>query len=499
MYEAVVDEVDKSAETLPRFHTEWNFINLTHYPRFLDGTFFKINKTKTEAAGAGQKVSAYCKACPNKLITGQINSTSNFLKHLRNVHPSLVQKYEKYKESKGRQRKGDQTQQPRALEKQTLKNLVEGLAPGKRDQHQKTGSKENTPSCNVSIGNIIKSSSIYKYWECNRSAAPYKIRPQNVDGKVGVICVSKMYRDIFNETVQEDFTLKIFSGLHGTVVLILGIFLMYLLSALGNLIIIVVVCSAPRLHTPMYFFLCNLSIQDLLYVSNILPKLLVIQVTGKTQISFLECFTQMFVFAVCVDTEYYLLTCMAFDRYVAICIPLRYSIIMNKRVYITLALISWMASFLNALLYVFLISHFSFCDPKSISNFFCDIKALIKLSCSDVTLMNNVLWIEEYVIGLLPFAMILTSYVFIISTILKIKTSATRLKVFSSCSSHLTVVFLFCGTSLSLYMKPDSKDSSEIEMSLSLLYVGVVPALNPLVYSLRNREVLMILRPRIIH
>ncbi|KAM3926819.1 olfactory receptor 13F1-like [Leptodactylus fuscus] len=309
-----------------------------------------------------------------------------------------------------------------------------------------------------------------------------------------------MYRDIFNETFEGDFTLGTFSGPHSSsLVLILGILLMYLLSVLGNLIIIVVVCAAPRLHTPMYFFLCNLSIQDIIYVSNILPKLLVIQVTGETQISFLECLTQMFVFAACADSEFSLLAFMAFDRYVAICIPLRYSIIMNKRVYVTLALISWMASFLNSSLVVFLISHFSFCDSKYIGHFFCDVKALIRLSCSDVTLMNYVLWIEEYVVGFLPFVMILTSYAFIMYTILKLKTSATRLKVFSSCSSHLMVVFLFFGTSLSLYMKPDSKDSTELDMSLSLLYVGVVPALNPLVYSLRNREVLKILRPRIFH
>ncbi|XP_075129321.1 olfactory receptor 1500-like [Leptodactylus fuscus] len=298
-----------------------------------------------------------------------------------------------------------------------------------------------------------------------------------------------------NETFYGDFTLQTFSGPHSSsIVLILGIFLMYLLSVLGNLIIIVVVCLSSHLHTLMYFFLCNLSIQDLASVSNVLPKLLVIQVTGETQISFLECLTQMFAFAACAESEFFLLAFMAYDRYVAICIPLRYSIIMNKRVYVTLALLSWIVSFLNSSLYVILISHLTFCDTKLISHFFCDIKALIKISCSDITLVNKMMWIEEGIIGFLPFAMILTSYAFIISTIVKLKTSATRLKVFSSCSSHLTVVFLFCGTSLSLYLKPDSKDSSELDMSLSLLYVGVVPALNPLVYSLRNREVLKVLR-----
>ncbi|KAM3926820.1 olfactory receptor 5V1-like [Leptodactylus fuscus] len=304
-----------------------------------------------------------------------------------------------------------------------------------------------------------------------------------------------MYGNIINETFYGDFILQTFSGPQSSsIVLILGIFLMYLLSVLGNLIIIVVVCSAPRLHTPMYFFLCNLSIQDVVYVSTVLPKLLVIQVTQETHISFLECFTQMFVFVACVDTEYYLLGFMAFDRYVAICIPLRYSIIMNKSVCNTLALISWTAGYWNSLLFAFLISHLSFCDPKRISHFFCDIKALIRLSCGDVTHVNIGLLLETCVMGGFVFAIILTSYAYIISTILKLKTSATRMKVFSSCSSHLTVVFLFCGTVLTVYMRPDSKDSTELDKILSLLYVAVVPTLNPLVYSLRNKEVLNALK-----
>ncbi|XP_075715656.1 olfactory receptor 5V1-like [Rhinoderma darwinii] len=300
---------------------------------------------------------------------------------------------------------------------------------------------------------------------------------------------------IINNTIYGDFNLKIFPTTETVLfVLTMGVVLMYLLSILGNLIIIAVVCAAPRLHTPMYYFLCNLSVQDVAYASSILPKLLAIQITGETQISFLGCFIQMFIFAACMDTEYFLLASMAYDRYVAICIPLKYSIIMNKRVCTMLALTSWTAGLLNSLLYIFLISHLSFCDSRYISHFYCDIKALIRLSCSDITYVNSVILVEGFIIGFLPFAMILTSYCFIISTIMKIKTSATRLKIFSSCSSHLTVVFLFCGTSLSVYMKPDSKSSTEVDMMLSLLYVAVVPALNPLVYSLRNREVLNVLR-----
>ncbi|XP_069815513.1 olfactory receptor 2T3-like [Dendropsophus ebraccatus] len=270
----------------------------------------------------------------------------------------------------------------------------------------------------------------------------------------------------------------------------LGIFLIYLLSMLGNLTIVAVVFSAPRLHTPMYFFLCNLSIQDIVYASSVLPKLLVIQITGDTRTSFLQCFTQIFVFVACVDTEFYLLAPMAVDRYIAICMPLKYSTIMSKTMCTILALASWTSGLLSTLLFVILISHLSFCDSKHISRFFCDVKVLLKLSCSDVTLAKTMIFIELFTVGLLPLAMIVTSYSFIISIILKIKTSARRKTVFSSCSSYLMVVFLFFGTSISIYMKPDSERFTEVDMMLSLLYVAVVPALNPLVYSLRNREVM---------
>ncbi|KAG9468920.1 hypothetical protein GDO78_021668 [Eleutherodactylus coqui] len=218
---------------------------------------------------------------------------------------------------------------------------------------------------------------------------------------------------------------------------------------------------APQLHTPMYFFLCNLSTLDMVYVSSILPKLLDFQITGKTGISFIKCFTQLFMSVACVDTEFLLLSSMAFDRYVAICVPLKYSIIMNRRACLILSIVPWTIGVLNSLLYVFLISHLSFCDSKYIIHFYCDIKALLRTSCSDIR---------------------------------HIKTTARRLKIFSSCSSHLTVVLLFCGSSLSVYMSPDSKNSTELDIMLPLLYVAVVPALNPLVYSLRNKDVLDVLR-----
>lgn len=322
----------------------------------------------------------------------------------------------------------------------------------------------------------------------------------NLPEDISNIFTLQMYVKVINASFHEDFHLLAFSGLENvSYALILCILLMYLLCMFGNLIIIAVVWAAPRLHTPMYFFLCNLSTLDMAYVSTILPKLLDFQITGRTRISFTSCFTQLFMSVACVDTEFLLLASMALDRYVAICVPLKYSIIMNKRVCIILSLTPWTIGALNSLLFVILISHLSFCDYKHIIHFYCDMKALLRISCSDIRHVNIVILSEGYTLGLIAFGMILTSYVFIISAILKIKTSARRLKIFSSCSSHLTVVLLFCGSSLSVYMNPDSTTSTELDMMLSLLYVAVVPALNPLVYSLRNKDVLDVLRiPRLI-
>ncbi|KAM4749136.1 olfactory receptor 2A12-like [Rhinophrynus dorsalis] len=293
-----------------------------------------------------------------------------------------------------------------------------------------------------------------------------------------------------NNTICRPFQLLAFSRTAVFQVgLFIGILLMYLLTTLGNVLITALVCVTSQLHTPMYFFLCSLSVQDIVYVSAILPKLMDITITGNTSISFAGCLTQLFVFSFCVCTEFFLLTFMAFDRYVAICIPLRYSIIMNIRVCILMASASWIIGLFNSFPYPLIISKLPFCNSQEINHFFCDLKAVLKLSCSESPFLKYFMFMDYVFLGFLPFLQILTSYVFIIFTIIKIQTSAGRIKSFSSCSSHLTVVLLFFGTSISLYMKPESEHSQEQDKLLSLLYVALVPMLNPLVYSLRNREV----------
>ncbi|KAE8619450.1 hypothetical protein XENTR_v10009783 [Xenopus tropicalis] len=293
-----------------------------------------------------------------------------------------------------------------------------------------------------------------------------------------------------NSTSQKDFHLLAFSlFVEDQPLLFMGLLIIYLLALFGNLLIIVLVCLVPQLHTPMYFFLCNLAAQDIISVSAFLPKLMAITITGDTSISFPSCITQIFLFAFCTDTDFFLLATMAYDRYVAICIPLRYYLIMNARVCLLLVAIAWILYIPNSLCYSLLFSYLSFCKSRELNHFFCEPKILLEISCSDTSHIKQLMLVEIPFVGILPFVLILTSYVYIIATIIKLRSSAARLKAFSSCSSHLTVVLLFCGTSIGIYIKPDSENSQEQEKFLSLLYIGFVPLLNPLVYSLRNQQV----------
>ncbi|XP_053545678.1 olfactory receptor 1G1-like [Bombina bombina] len=293
-----------------------------------------------------------------------------------------------------------------------------------------------------------------------------------------------------NASLTEFFLVSFFATTNNQAVVCTGVFIMYLLAVLGNLMIITVVCLVSQLHTPMYFFLCNLSVDDIVYVSTVLPKVLVTTVTGITSISITRCIVQMFFFASCVAVEFFLLAFMAYDRYVAICIPLHYLLIMNKMACILLASSSWFLGAILSLIFTLMVTNLTFCDVQDINHFFCDPQTVIKISCSDTTYIILYTSFVGILVGCCPFILIITSYMYIISTILKIQTSGGRSKVFSSCSSHLMVVILYYGTSLSMTMKPKSENSQKLDIILSLLYIAVVPVLNPLVYSLRNREVM---------
>ncbi|KAG9469557.1 olfactory receptor 1G1-like [Eleutherodactylus coqui] len=295
--------------------------------------------------------------------------------------------------------------------------------------------------------------------------------------------------DCKNVTVTEFYLTPFSNSKMNEILIFIGFLFMYLLAVVGNLIIIALICSTPQLHTPMYFFLCNLSSIDVIYVSAILPKMLSIILTGNKAITFFGCIIQLYFFMFCAVTENFILTCMAYDRYVAICSPLHYALIMTKKLCLIIAISYLIISAMNSLILTLLVSTLSFCYSQEINHLFCELLPLMALSSSDIRTMNIILSVED-IFGSCTFIFILTSYVRIISTVVKIRSSSGQLKAISSCSSHIITVLLFYGPSIYMYVKPESEDSKEQDKILSVFYVAVVPMLNPFVYSLRNKEVL---------
>ncbi|CAN2391340.1 Olfactory receptor, partial [Pristimantis euphronides] len=288
---------------------------------------------------------------------------------------------------------------------------------------------------------------------------------------------------------MSDFIIQGFSDFPEIQVPMCVIFLYsYFLIICGNLTIIVVVWKTPHLHTPMYIFLVNLSFIDIASTSNILPKLLAILCTKIKTISFLGCITQMYTFISLSCTEIILLAAMAYDRYVAICHPLRYFVIMPLNQCFRLYFISWSVGFLDPIAHTVLISKLSFCSNNFIDHFFCDLNPLLKISCTDTSNVTMLTYVEGTLLGITTFTLTLVSYIFIISTILKIKSAEGQRKAFSTCTAHLTCVTVFYGTLLCLYMRPTSSFSPKQEKYYSLLYIVLVPMFNPIIYSLKNEE-----------
>nr|XP_033793480.1 olfactory receptor 1019-like [Geotrypetes seraphini] len=293
-----------------------------------------------------------------------------------------------------------------------------------------------------------------------------------------------------NNTSVAEFILLGFSDHpHLQLLISVTVFPVFLISVLGNLMFIMLVCADHHLQKPMYFFLCNLSFLDICNTSVTLCTLLHSLRKKETLISFSLCITQLYLFLSFISTEIFLLSAMAFDRYVAICNPLRYVLIMNRRSCVLLASAFWILGFLDIIPHTVLTSQLSFCEGNEINHFFCDFEALIKLSCSDLHTIEIVLFPEGVFLAVTPTALTLISYIYIISTILKIHSARGRCKAFSTCSSHLTVVILFYGTLLCIYMRPPSMYSPNQDKLFSLLYTALIPMLNPIVYSLRNVDV----------
>ncbi|XP_025844097.1 olfactory receptor 13D1-like [Vulpes vulpes] len=264
--------------------------------------------------------------------------------------------------------------------------------------------------------------------------------------------------------------------------------MMYLVILLGNSTLIILTLLDSRLHTPMYFFLGNLSFLDIWYTSSFIPSMLIHFLSQKKTISFTRCVIQMSASYTMGSTECVLLAVMAYDRYVAICNPLRYSIIMSKALCIQMAALSWGLGFLNSLTETVLAIRLPFCGKNVINHFACEILAFVKLACTDISLNEITIMLGNVIFLFSPLLLICISYIFILSTVLRINSAEGRKKAFSICSAHLTVVTLFYGTILFMYMKPKSKDSAFNKL-IALFYGVVTPMLNPIIYSLRNTEV----------
>ncbi|KAM4749106.1 LOW QUALITY PROTEIN: olfactory receptor 1E16-like [Rhinophrynus dorsalis] len=262
--------------------------------------------------------------------------------------------------------------------------------------------------------------------------------------------------------------------------------LLYLIGVLWNLVIIIVIYKDNHLHTPMYLFLSNLSFVDICYPTVTLPKLMDILLSGNNSISLVQCFSQMFFFIFMGGTEIVLLSSMAYDRYVAICHPLHYYRIMNWKKCSLLLCVSWISGCGNAIFLLIYASKLLFCDSNNIHQFFCDVKALSTISCADAG-FQIMIFIEAMLYGLCPFLLSLSSYMKIIAIILQIKDG--RKKAFSTCTSHLTVIILYYATILCMYMRPPAEKQAILDHILSVLYSSVTPMLNPLIYSLRNKDV----------
>ncbi|XP_067388302.1 olfactory receptor 5AP2-like [Emydura macquarii macquarii] len=293
-----------------------------------------------------------------------------------------------------------------------------------------------------------------------------------------------------NRTYTIGFKLLGFGNLPKMQILLSLLFLViYIITIIGNILITALVVVDQHLHTPMYFFLGNLSCLETCYASTILPRILASLLTGDRTISVSGCITQFYFFGVLVATECYLLSMMSYDRYLAICKPLHYAALMSGRVCLQLAALSWTCGFLATTIVTCLMSQLHFCGPNEIDHFLCDFTPLIKLSCSDTNLITLVTFILSSIDTLPPFLLTLASYICIISTILRIPSTSGRRKAFSTCSSHLIVVTIFYGTLIIVYVLPDTDTLRDLNKVFSLFYTVLTPMINPLIYSLRNKEV----------
>ncbi|XP_064355530.1 olfactory receptor 14A16-like [Dromaius novaehollandiae] len=293
-----------------------------------------------------------------------------------------------------------------------------------------------------------------------------------------------------NSSSLNEFLLLAFADTRELQLLHFLIFLgIYLAALLGNGLIITAVACDHRLHTPMYFFLLNLSFLDLGSISTTVPKSMANSLWDTRAISYAGCAAQVFGFAIFISAEYSLLTVMAYDRYIAICRPLHYGTLLGSRACVKMAAAAWTSGFLNALLHTAHTFSIPLCQGNTVEQFFCEIPQILKLSCSDALLREVGLLVVSACLAFGCFIFIVLSYVQIFTAVLRIPSEQGRHKAFSMCLPHLAVVSLFVSTSLFAYLKPPSLSSPSLDLVVAVLYSVVPPTLNPLIYSMRNKEI----------
>ncbi|XP_007534916.1 olfactory receptor 2AE1-like [Erinaceus europaeus] len=293
-----------------------------------------------------------------------------------------------------------------------------------------------------------------------------------------------------NETSLTDLFLEgLFDDSLAHVFLFSLTMVVFLVGVTGNSFTILLICADSQLHTPMYFLLSQLSLIDLVHVTTTIPKMAANYLSGRNSISFVGCVAQHFLYLSAGGAECVLLTLMSYDRYVAICHPLRYTVIMNRRVTVMMAAMSWLGGATNSLTHTTILMQFPFCRSRKIRHFYCEFPAVVQLVCGDISVYESTQFISTVLLFLVPILLVSTSYAFILRSVIQMRSAGSKRNAFATCSSHLTVVFLFFGACIFSYMRPRTQRTPLQDKVGAAFYSIITPSLNPLIYTLRNKDV----------
>ncbi|XP_004622114.1 olfactory receptor 2M3-like [Sorex araneus] len=293
-----------------------------------------------------------------------------------------------------------------------------------------------------------------------------------------------------NQSYNSDFILLGLFNKSPTHIFLFSLVLtIFTVAFLGNSIMVLIIYMDNQLHTPMYFLLSQLSLMDLTLISTTVPKMAFNYLSGKRSISMASCGIQIFLYVSLLGAECFLLAAMAYDRYVAICYPLRYSVLMSQRICALMTVFSWILGSLDGVIEVAVTLSFSYCGGRQIPHFFCDVPALLTLSCTNTLLFERIIFICCVIMLIFPVTVIIASYVRVILAVILMGSGEGRRKAFATCSSHLMVVGMYYGAAMFIFMRPTSNRSPTQDKMVSAFYTILTPMLNPLIYSLRNKEV----------